>query len=104
MSFAMAKRRGKREEYFECPHCGARVRVGAAACPECGSDEETGWSENKWDADIPTGYGEEQDFDYDEFVEQEFPQHASGMRKKWFWRLVALLLVLMLLLFVFLNW
>lgn len=32
-------------ETFVCPHCGADVPVGAPACPICGSDEETGWSD-----------------------------------------------------------
>lgn len=30
---------------FLCPNCGARVPARAKACPECGSDQETGWSE-----------------------------------------------------------
>ena len=33
-------------EYFICPHCEAEVPLDAPACPECGSDEQTGWSEN----------------------------------------------------------
>lgn len=33
-------------DYFICPHCGAEVPSGAPACPECGSDDETGWSED----------------------------------------------------------
>jgi hypothetical protein len=33
------------ERYFSCPHCGAQVPSSATACPECGSDNETGWSE-----------------------------------------------------------
>jgi hypothetical protein len=33
------------ERYFTCPHCGARIPSSATACPECGSDNETGWSE-----------------------------------------------------------
>ena len=33
-------------EYFICPHCEAEVPLDAPACPECGSDEKTGWSEN----------------------------------------------------------
>ncbi len=33
------------ERYFTCPHCGAQVAADASACPECGSDNETGWSE-----------------------------------------------------------
>jgi hypothetical protein len=32
-------------ETFPCPNCGAAVPLKAKACPECGSDEETGWSE-----------------------------------------------------------
>jgi len=32
------------ERYFSCPHCGAQVPSSATACPECGSDNETGWS------------------------------------------------------------
>ena len=26
-----------------CPHCGASFPRGRLACPECGSDESTGW-------------------------------------------------------------
>ncbi len=33
-------------DYFVCPHCYAEVPSGAPACPKCGSDEETGWSED----------------------------------------------------------
>src|SRR5687768_7096408 len=29
---------------FLCPHCGTLVPASAAACPECGSDAQTGWS------------------------------------------------------------
>ncbi len=32
-------------KFFRCPNCGAEVPINAKACPECGSDEETGWSE-----------------------------------------------------------
>ncbi|MFQ5686180.1 MAG: zinc-ribbon domain-containing protein [Candidatus Scalindua sp.] len=33
-------------DYFICPNCGAEVTVKALSCPECGSDEKTGWSED----------------------------------------------------------
>jgi uncharacterized membrane protein YvbJ len=33
-------------DYFICPNCGAEVPVRALSCPECGSDEKTGWSED----------------------------------------------------------
>jgi hypothetical protein len=32
-------------DYFPCPHCGADVPMQAKSCPACGSDKETGWSE-----------------------------------------------------------
>ena len=28
---------------LDCPHCGAAFKAGRAACPECGSDDSTGW-------------------------------------------------------------
>jgi hypothetical protein len=31
---------------FICPVCGTEVDVNAVVCPECGSDDETGWSED----------------------------------------------------------
>ena len=31
-------------DWFTCPVCGAQVPVGASACRECASDENTGWS------------------------------------------------------------
>ncbi len=33
-------------DYFACPNCGAEVPSKAKACPECGSDDNTGWSED----------------------------------------------------------
>ncbi len=33
------------DDFFVCPNCYADVPWNAAACPECGSDEETGWAE-----------------------------------------------------------
>jgi len=78
---ASTKRRGRRD-YFVCPQCGGEVKVGARACPHCGSDEETGWSEEaeNWQADIPAGYGPDEEFDYDEFVTREFPERAGRAR------------------------
>jgi hypothetical protein len=32
--------------FFICPHCEAKVPANARACPECGSDEQTGWSKS----------------------------------------------------------
>ena len=61
-------------EYFICPNCGSEVLVGAPSCPDCGSDDRTGWSDEAetWATDIPSGYGEDDSFDYEDFVRREF--------------------------------
>ena len=76
-----------------CPHCGAAVPRGAPACPECGADEQTGWSERATSQrlDLP-----DDEFNYEEFVRNEFGQ-ASERREptrgvSWFWWAIALLL------------
>jgi hypothetical protein len=75
-----------------CPCCGAEVPPKAKACPECGADEHTGWSEeaDSGGLDLP-----DENFNYEEFVEREF---EGGKNPKprgihWFWWLVAILLV-----------
>lgn len=91
---AMSKRRD--DDWFACPHCGAEVPRGARSCPECGSDEKTGWAEDadKWGADIPTGYGEEDEFDYDEFIRREFGRGRKLSTKGWIILIVTALLML----------
>jgi len=72
-----------------CPNCGAAVPRNARACPECGADEETGWSEEaRYDRlDLP-----DESFNYDEFTKNEFGEQSSPVPRgvHWFWWLVAL--------------
>jgi hypothetical protein len=81
-----------------CPHCGAEVPPGAKACPECGSDEQTGWSERATAQrlDLP-----DDEFDYDEFVKEEFGEKIETPVKppgiSWLWWVVAILLILVFL-------
>ena len=65
-------------DYFLCPYCGAEVKKGKLACPECGSCDETGWSEAATEGYADGEWGEEDDFDYDEFVQREFPESADS--------------------------
>ena len=48
-------------DWFTCPVCGEEVPAGALACPECGSDDKTGWSpETEYDGlDLPQSVEEE---------------------------------------------
>jgi uncharacterized membrane protein YvbJ len=82
-----------------CPNCGSEVPPNAKACPECGSDETTGWSE-KASADnlgLP-----DEEFDYEEFVKDEFGGTTKPRGIGWFWWVVALILVA-LLIFLFIR-
>ena len=65
-----------------CPVCGEDVPPVAVACPECGADHNSGWQEHAeaYDAlDLP-----DEDFNYDEFVKQEFgPSRRPTIKKIW---------------------
>jgi len=75
-----------------CPVCGAQVPPRARACPGCGADEKTGWSEQaRYDSlDLP-----DENFDYQEFVDREFggknPVRRGG---RWFWWVAAIIVLL----------
>lgn len=78
-----------------CPNCGAAVPPGATACPGCGSDDQTGWSET---AHVDHLGLPDEDFDYQEFVEREFrSSRAKPHGVKWHWWAVAALLAVLLL-------
>ncbi len=71
-----------------CPCCGAAVPPRARTCPECGSDETTGWSEDAPTADL--GLPDEE-FDYDRFVAEEFGKpRVRPRRLSWVWWLAGL--------------
>ena len=72
-----------------CPNCGAGVPPKARACPECGADEQTGWSEvaRTGGLDLP-----DENFDYDDFVKREFGDKSPVPRGiHWFWWVIAVL-------------
>jgi hypothetical protein len=76
-----------------CPNCGAEVPAHAKACPACGADEKTGWSEEAavGGLDLP-----DESFDYDDFVEREFgKKKALPHGISWFWWLVAIALAVL---------
>ena len=78
-----------------CPNCGADVPPNAKACPECGSCEETGWSEaaTTGGLDLP-----DEEFEYDDFVKKEFGDKTAKPRGiLWIWWLVGIALLAILL-------
>jgi len=82
-----------------CPNCGADVPPKAKTCPECGSDEKTGWSDSAYSSSLGIP---DDNFDYDEFVKEEFGgQRVKPRGVHWVWWLTALILVALFLLFYF---
>jgi hypothetical protein len=81
-----------------CPNCGEEVPPRAKACPECGSDEQTGWSEAAQASglDLP-----DEEFDYQDYVKREFGGVTSkprGMVRLWWVVAVIILAVFLILL------
>jgi len=71
-----------------CPICGNPVPANARACPECGADEQTGWSETAYEPqpDLP-----DEEFDYNQFIESEFGGGTHPRRRlSTFWLLAVL--------------
>lgn len=79
-----------------CPHCGTLIeKKTAISCPHCGADEHTAWGylgTHSMDA-LPTTWGEDDDFEYDAFLEKEFGKHPGFSWKQW-GRTTGLLLIL----------
>lgn len=74
-----------------CPVCGEEVPSGALACPECGADYNSGWRE---DAEIYAGLDlPDKDFDYDQFVREEFGYSLKPAGIKMIWWITAVLII-----------
>lgn len=73
-----------------CPVCGCEVPSRARACPECGADEQTGWSERAgYDAlGIP-----DESFDYEDFVQREFEGRKPRRKLHWLWFAAAVAVI-----------
>lgn len=83
-----------------CPHCGADLPRRAKACPECGSCEKTGWSEEA----AASGLGiPDPEFDYEDFTQREFGEAEKvvprGVNPLW-WVVAVVILILVVLGFV----
>jgi hypothetical protein len=77
----------------ECPACGEHVPAGARACPACGADERTGWSDDTlYDGlDLP-----DEAFEDDASPERRPPRMAGRTWKDYVTVGLTILLVLIL--------
>jgi hypothetical protein len=72
------KRKELVDDYFICKCCGAELPGDAAFCRHCGASDESGWGEDDFNDDVSGGYGDEDDFEYDDFLRREFPDQAPA--------------------------
>ena len=85
------KKRSRFRSPETCPVCGEDVLQDAMACPQCGADHNSGWREG---ADIYDGvHLQEHDFNYDEFVQQEFGSQVKPPGLKTIWWIVGIALI-----------
>ncbi len=74
-----------------CPVCGEDVPPRALACPECGADHNSGWKE---DADTTGGLDlPDAEFNYDDFVKDEFGSGSQRGGIRLLWGIVAVVLL-----------
>jgi hypothetical protein len=87
---------------FICPVCGALLPASAKACRDCGSDDNTGWSENSYLDGIDLPFDDDE---YEEMKEKEFGNGRRNIRgKSGFrinWKMVIGIIVLAAMLLAF---
>jgi hypothetical protein len=77
-------------EMTACPHCGGEITADAKFCRHCGSSESDGWRD-EWETDVD-------DFDYEEYIADNFDSGPHRTSIAPLWRLVALVLLVLFLL------
>lgn len=77
-------------ETAACPHCGAEIPADATFCRYCGSSESDGWRD-EFESD-------DDDFDYDEYISENFSSSVVPTGQKRIWQIIALVLLLLFLL------
>ncbi len=82
-----------------CPGCGAEVRVGSAGCPKCTvtprKKKRAVVEKKSWEQDeIHDGLNlPDDEFNYEEFLEEEFGGGKKKRGKDFFWWCVAVVLL-----------
>jgi len=82
------------EVMMHCPCCGAEISARSAACPECGSDERTGWSEKTYLDGVDLGIDDDcNDDDYEDMKQREFSEQHPHKHHVFQWIIGGILLL-----------
>lgn len=78
----------KDQAFRLCPHCHAEIKANAKACPECGSDENTGWAKeaDSWDFE---------EADYEHAHQREFGEDSHGKKTESNWGIALVAITLL---------
>ena len=86
--------------HFICPGCGAEVRVGSKGCPKCtrGPKAQPGSAPKPWEQDeiydgLDLDLPDDETFDYDEFIADEFGGRRTRSGKERLWWVTAIVLL-----------
>jgi hypothetical protein len=78
-------------EFMDCVGCGKRVRTTAPRCHHCGQELDPDMRKDSIEN------GQDDEFDYQDFLEREFGQKQPGVRRPWWWYVAWLVLAVMVL-------
>jgi len=101
-------------QFMDCPHCGKRVRTNAERCHHCGQEpairmrRQSGRANRRQPdsaEDLEShhsaawgGYDASQDdFSYEEFLEEEFGESKSKPPRPWWWYVAWVVLIVFVL-------
>ena len=84
--------------HFICPGCGAEVRVGPKGCPQCNRQPKKKkrpspkpWEQDEAHDGLDLDLPEDDTFDYDKFVAEEFGSQPKRSGKEWLWWTTAVI-------------
>ena len=79
----------------ECAQCGASIPRRAAACPECGADEHTGWREaSLYDGlELPESAWDDENDDSSQ-ARRNMKRNVNGIA--WYWWCVAVAMLVLI--------
>ncbi|MCE2752912.1 MAG: hypothetical protein LW720_13595 [Pirellula sp.] len=78
-------------EFMDCQGCGKRVRTTARRCHHCSREFQPELLES------PREIREEEDFDYEDFLEREFGHKPRHRPRAWWWYVAWVVLAVMIL-------
>ena len=76
----------------DCPVCSEFVPEGYHACPHCSADDRSGWKEDdSYDGlDLP-----DEDFNYEDFIKNEFGNDSPAGKLHPVWWITGLILLIL---------